>query len=103
MRDVWKLEPLVPRVSAEFLVQEVWQRAENLLNDEQLIDLGISREKWLTVHELAHYAADGPDVDFFAVRKIFRDKQQLRRSVLPGSDIVRQFRALTSWVFLYAV
>ena len=52
-------------------MKEIWERAEDLLDNEELIDLGITWEKRLTVHELAHYAADGPNVDFFAVWDIF--------------------------------
>jgi hypothetical protein len=59
-----------------------------------LVDFAVSREEWLSIHELSHDATDGPDINFFTVRQIFRYEEEFWRSVPPGSDIICQLRAM---------
>ena len=71
MRYLWEFESLISGVSIEFLLEEVWERPQHLLDDEQLVDLAVSWEQRLAVHELAHDAADGPDIHLFTIWEIF--------------------------------
>lgn len=43
------------------------ERAEDLLDDVELVDLTFSRKQWLPVDELTHDAPDRPHVNRFAV------------------------------------
>ena len=43
------------------LITREW--AYHSLDDVKLVDLGLSREQRLAVHQLRHDASDGPDVD----------------------------------------
>jgi len=71
MRNLWELQPLIPRVPVEFVLQEVRQWTQNLLDDEELVDFRVSREERLSIHKLAHDAANSPDIDLFAIGEVF--------------------------------
>ena len=48
--DLRELEALIANVTIELVLEEVWQLSEDLLNNEELIDLGVTWEQWLAVH-----------------------------------------------------
>ena len=68
MGYLWKLKALISAIPIKFILQEVWEWPQDLLDDEQLIHFAVTREEGLTVHELTHNAAYSPDINFFAVR-----------------------------------
>ena len=74
--------------------------AENFLDHEQLVDLGVAREQRLAIHELSHDAADGPNVNLFAVWQVVRYQKELGWSVPSGRDIVRKFGCATAMLIV---
>ena len=67
---------------------EPGERAEDPLDDVQLVDLRLAGEDGLPVDELAHDAPDGPHVDRVVVGR--RPEQKLGRSVPPRGHVVRE-------------
>ena len=66
--------------------------AKDLLDAEKLVDFGLAREEGVTVCDLAHDAADSPDIDFLA---IVVTQEKFGCSIPPGRNIVRKLR---SWL-----
>jgi hypothetical protein len=65
---LWKFQALVSCVPIELVLKEVRERTEHLLDNKELVDLTVSREKRLTIHELSHDASNSPNVYFFTIR-----------------------------------
>ena len=103
MRNVRKFETLIPCISAEFFMQKIRKWPENFLYNEELINFRITRKQRLSVHQLAHNAANSPNIDFLSIRKILRYKQKLRRPIPSRRYVVRQLRALTTRIFFSSI
>lgn len=90
---VRKFEADEARVFCKLLLLERCEGTEDLLDLEQLVDLALTREQWLTICQLAHDAADGPDVDLLGVAV---RQEKLRSSVPTSRHVVRQGLVLAS-------
>ena len=57
------------------------------MDAEELVDLAVAGEEWVTVSDLAHDAPDGPDVNFLSV--VVR-QEQLWGPVPPRRYVISQ-------------
>lgn len=64
--------------------------AEDLLNAEELVDLGLSGEESVTVRDFAHDTANRPNVDLLS---ILVTQEELGCPVPSRRDVVREVRA----------
>lgn len=88
--NLGEFQPLVARVTVEFILQKLRQRPQNFLNYKELVDLRVAGEKWLAIHELAHNAANSPNVDFFSVWQVGGNQEKLWGSVPSGCHVVSE-------------
>lgn len=95
MGNVRKLKTLVSCVPAEFVLKEIRKWTEDFLNNVELVNFRISREQWLSIHQLSHDASDSPNVNFFSIRHVFRNKQQLGRPIPSCRNVISQFWVLS--------
>ena len=67
MRNLRKLEALKSDVALEFFLEKVGQGSKHFLNDEQLVDFGVSWEERLSIHELSQNTSYSPNINLLAV------------------------------------
>jgi hypothetical protein len=80
--DFRKLQSLIASVPIEFLLQKIWQRTQHFLDYKQLVYFRISWKERLAVHQLTHYAAHCPNVHFFSIGHVIRNKEEFTMKML---------------------
>jgi hypothetical protein len=50
IRDLREFKSLISGIPIKFILEKIWKRSQNFLNNEKLINFWITWEKWLTIH-----------------------------------------------------
>ena len=91
LADFRELEANEARIRVELVLKTRWQFAHDFLNAEQLVDFRLTREDGVSVSNLSHDTANGPNVNLAA---ILGSQQQLWGPIPPSGYVIGQAHVL---------